>query len=158
MPRRAAPTGRRLSAEHSATGLTRLINVDPNECHISLSRQADAALERLEVCSGLPHRERRRCVVEAAYCGDIEPLAELQETHFLAKATVAGKPCVLLCLSFDGSPHGDKARSMIVRGVFTSERAAELKAIGKGFSPFVNEINGRQARKNGGNESDDRAS
>jgi hypothetical protein len=34
-------------------------------------------------------------------------------------------------------------QTAIIRGVFTSERAAELIALGKGLAPFAKEVGGR---------------
>ena len=128
--------------------------IDPLETHISVSRQADSVIDRLGICRPEDNfRVRRRCVVDAAFVG-FEPIEELQETHFLARATLASRPVVLLCMTFAGSPRGDKKQSAIIRGVFTPERAAELTALRKGLAPFVNETYGRTAGKNQTNDCD----
>lgn len=122
--------------------MTALPSLDPADTHVSLSRSANADFDRLGMAAG-DFRERRRIVVDALRLR-AEPLPELSEVQFLARITIAGAPVVALCLSHSGSPLGDKSQSVIIRGLFTPERAAALTAIGKGLSPFISEISGRQ--------------
>lgn len=124
--------------------MTPLPSLDPAETHISLSRSANADFERLALSASVGgFRERRRIVVDALRL-HAKPLPELCEMQFLANTVIDGVSVVALCLSHGGSPLGDKAQSVIVRGIFTQERAAELTAIGKGLQPFIQEISGRQ--------------
>jgi hypothetical protein len=123
--------------------VTPLPSLDPADVHVTLSRSANADFDRLGLAGG-SFRDRRRTVVDSLHV-HAETLTDLSEVQFLARTTIAGKLVVALCLAHAGSPLGDKSQSVIIRGIFTPERAAELSAIGKGLSPFIQEISGRQS-------------
>jgi hypothetical protein len=103
-------------------------SIDPRECHIAVSRRADAELRRLGVLTDeAQFIQRRRAVVDSIFEG-VEPVAGSLETHFYANAVVDGRPLVLALLVKSGSRRGDKPSTAIIKSILEPERAAAILA------------------------------
>jgi hypothetical protein len=117
---------------------------NPASVQITIGRGADSDFAALGVCPGDANfRERRRRVVDAVR-KLAEPLPESREIQYLARTVIDGREAVLLCIDREGSTHGDRAKTTIVRGAFSPERAAELISRGNGLAPFAFELSSRR--------------
>lgn len=100
--------------------------LSPDRSYISVSR---SAADRLAAEFGIAHedfRAIRASVVAACRDAAVIPGSVRTQTAFLADATVWGQAVVLICVVQAGTPRSDDGQTVMVKGVMTRERAAEL--------------------------------
>lgn len=104
--------------------------------YIAIGKSAGAMIARLLGDDQMPFEELRKCIIGAANDGQINMVDSTKELHFLAKATLRGRECYLICVASDGSPAGKQLVTCKIKGVMLPDDAMRLIQADRGLAPI----------------------